>query len=252
MTMARSSNDMTAAILAGGLGTRLRSVVADRPKVLAGVNGRPFITRLLDTLVDAGMKRAILCTGYLGEQIEAVLGATYKGMELAYSRESSPLGTAGALRHALPLVRDNLLLVMNGDSYLQTDLAAFIGLHRAKGAACSMTLTRAPDTTRYGRVETDGNQKVLRFVEKGKARAPGEINAGIYIFDRRIIAGIARETEVSLEREVLPSLIGGRFYGFPRAGRFIDIGTPESYQEAEHFFAGITPHPDTFSAEENP
>jgi NDP-sugar pyrophosphorylase family protein len=146
------------------------------------------------------------------------------------------------------LLRDDLLLVMNGDSYLEADLSAFIELHWRKGATCSMALTHVSDTARYGRVETDKNQMVLRFIEKGTDQGPGTINAGIYLFDRRIIEGIPHGTEVSLEREVLPTLIGDRFYGFPNSGRFIDIGTPKSYQEAEWFFTNSGTHLSAFSA----
>ena len=90
--------DITAAILAGGLGTRLRPALDDRPKVLAPVSGRPFLTYLLDMLQAASVRRVVLLTGYKGEQVEAALGGYYQGMTLVYSAESSPLGTGGALR----------------------------------------------------------------------------------------------------------------------------------------------------------
>ncbi|WP_298271469.1 nucleotidyltransferase family protein [Geobacter sp.] len=249
--MADLSN-ITAAILAGGFGTRLRSVVSDKSKVLAVVNGRPFISYLLDDLALAGVKRVILCTGYRGEQVEAELGAAYRGMELSYSRETSPLGTAGALRNAIPLLQDNRLIVMNGDSYFETDLPTFADLHGEKDATCSMALVHVPDTTRYGRVELDENLSVRHFIEKGEGRGPGTINAGIYLFERHVIDRIPPHREVSLEREILPALIGDKFFGFSSTGRFIDIGTPESYREAEQFFTGLRTRLSRFPAEERP
>src|SRR3989338_6029269 len=108
---------VTVAILAGGLGTRLRSVIADRPKVLAEVRGRPFLTYIFDQLIAASIKYAVLCTGYLGEKVCDRFGDSYGSLRLAYSQEPSPRGTAGALRLALPLFKSDSVLVMNGDSY---------------------------------------------------------------------------------------------------------------------------------------
>ena len=107
----------TAVLLAGGAGSRLRSVIDDRPKVLAEVCGRPFLEYLLDQRVKWRIRDVVLCTGYLAEQIEAYFGMTYRSLRLRYSREIIPLGTAGALRLALPLVRSDTVLVLNGDSF---------------------------------------------------------------------------------------------------------------------------------------
>ena len=117
-------SNIEAAILAGGLGTRLRSVVPDRPKVLAEIGGRPFIEILLDQVAAAGIRTAVLCTGYLGDQIEARLGTRRGPLALRYSREVEPLGTGGALRLALPMLASDTVLVLNGDSYCDADLRA--------------------------------------------------------------------------------------------------------------------------------
>src|ERR1041384_4801433 len=114
----QNSGAASAAILAGGLGSRLRSVVSDRPKVLAAGNGRPVIAALLDQLVESGTKSVVLCTGYLGEQVEAAFGGVYRNLHLVYSREKSPLGTAGALRLALPLLWAGSIVGVNGGSFL--------------------------------------------------------------------------------------------------------------------------------------
>src|SRR5687767_8460671 len=116
-------NHVTAAVLAGGLGSRLRPAVADRPKVLADVAGRPFLAYMLEQLAAAGMSRAVLLTGYRGDQVEAAFGPSFAGLRLAYSREPEPLDTAGALRYALPLLDRRTVLVLNGDSFCRLDLA---------------------------------------------------------------------------------------------------------------------------------
>src|SRR6185295_12494614 len=109
--------DLAAVVLAGGMGTRLRSVVADRPKVLASVGGRPFLTYLLDQITGAGIRRVVLSTGHLAEQFDSAIGSSYGGIEIAYAHEEAPLGTGGAIRFASGLANADQLLVMNGDSY---------------------------------------------------------------------------------------------------------------------------------------
>ena len=255
--------DLAAAILAGGLGTRLRSVVPDRPKVLAQVNGRPVLTYLLDQVAAAGIKRAVLCTGYFGEQVQHVLGETYEGMQLVYSQEPTPCGTAGALALAAPLLQSDPVFVMNGDSYCDVDLAALWQFHQAKQAAGSVVLANVPDASRYGCVELDEDGHLLRFVEKrdthagnaasatpvcnGTRRVPAQsaicipawINAGIYLLACDLLGQIPTARAVSLERELFPCWIGRRLYGYCSDGAFVDIGTPESYSQARPFFARL-------------
>jgi NDP-sugar pyrophosphorylase family protein len=229
-------NGLSAAILAGGLGTRLRSVTGDRPKVLAPVRGRPFLSRLLDQLADAGLPRATLLTGYAADAVQAAFGDSYRGLRLSYSREPEPLGTGGALRLALPLLNESSILLLNGDSYCDVDIAALVARHRATGAVATLSLAEVPDESRYGRVERDASDRITRFVEKGGLAEAAWINAGVYVLERSMIEAIPAGRAVSLEREVLPEQVNrGRVFGFP-AGRFIDIGTPESFAAAEAFF----------------
>jgi len=232
-----SLSDITAVILAGGLGTRLRSVVADRPKVLAEIHGRPFLSHLLDQLAEAGVTHAVLCTGHLGEQVQAAFGDTYGSLQLAYSQEPSPLGTAGAVRLALPLCKSDPVLVMNGDSFCHADLGAFWEWHSARGADGTLLLTEVPDAARYGQIRVDHNGRVLRFDEKGAATGPGWINAGIYLLSQRLIQTIPAREAVSIERQMFPAWLDSDLYGFKSDGRFLDIGTPESYAAAEEFVA---------------
>lgn len=228
---------LSAAILAGGLGTRLRAAVSDKPKVLAEVNGRPFIAYLLDRLADAAIRRVILCTGYMAEQVCATLGNRYREMELLYSQEQVPLGTGGALRQALPLLDGSPVLVLNGDSFCDFDLPLLARQHAASGALASLALATVPDIGRYGAVELGAGQVIVRFEEKGTRQGEGLINAGVYLLARSLIESLPAQESVSLERDLFPILVGNGLFGFPQSGRFIDIGVPSDYYAAIAFFA---------------
>ncbi|MFI5398208.1 MAG: nucleotidyltransferase family protein [Candidatus Binatia bacterium] len=228
-----------AAILAGGLGMRLRPTVRDRPKVLAPVAGRPFLSYLLDQLAGAGAQRVVLCTGYLGEQVRAALGDRYGALELSYSEESTGMGTAGALRLALPVLDTDPVLVLNGDSYCGADLNDFASWHQAcgSGGAGSLVLTWVEDASRFGTVDVDGCGIVLSFREKTGLAIPGWINAGVYLLSRRLVTSIPVGSAVSIERDVFPAWVGRGLRAYRARAPFLDIGTPDSYAEAESFFA---------------
>ncbi|MBI1900165.1 MAG: nucleotidyltransferase family protein [Planctomycetia bacterium] len=231
-----------AVVLVGGLGTRLRSVVADRPKPLALVAGRPFLCAILDQFAEAGLRRVALCAGYCGEMVAAELGNTYGPLELRHTCESQPLGTAGAVCAALPHLESSTLLVANGDSYCEADLPAFLRFHRGRNAAVSLLLTRVADTCRFGQVQCDAAGRVLCFTEKGGHRGPGWINAGIYLIERSFVESWPRTAPLSLERDVFPSLLvssWGGLWAFAEGGRFLDIGTLESYRASEAFLAAL-------------
>lgn len=225
-------------VLAGGLGTRLRPVMADKPKVLATVAGRPFLAHLLDQLHDAGFDRAILCTGHRGEQVQAAFGDAYRDVALIYSRETALLGTAGALRLALPLVQSEAVLVMNGDSFCGVDLGSVWAWHAARAAAATVVLVEVDDAVRYGTVSRSVDGRITTFAEKGTGHGPGLVNAGIYVIARDRLETIPPDRPVSLEREMLPLWIEQGVQGYPAAPgtRFLDIGVPEAYAEAERFF----------------
>jgi NDP-sugar pyrophosphorylase family protein len=229
----------TAVILAGGLGTRLRDAVANRPKVLAKVGPRPFLSYLLNQLAAAGIMHVVLCTGYMGQMVREAFGSKHRTMTLAYSHEPAPIGTAGALRLALPLLRSDPVLVMNGDSYCEADLGAFATWFQGRCVRHALLLTHVADTAHYGHVEMDADGLISRFAEKTGSHAPGFINAGIYLLGRELLGTIPEGRAVSLEREIFPSIIGKGFAGFPDQCPFIDIGTPASYREAEMFFATL-------------
>jgi NDP-sugar pyrophosphorylase family protein len=224
------------AILAGGLGTRLRPALGDQPKVLAEIDGRPFVAYLLDQLAAAGFRDAVLCVGWHAEQVERALGSAHGPLRLHYSRELSPLGTAGALRLALPALAGEQVLVMNGDSYCGADLAAAWRWHRERASEATLLLVEVEDTARYGRVELLEDGTICRFVEKQNAAGTGWINAGIYFLAHSRIESIARGTPLSLERDVFPAWVGHGLWGLRSRARFLDIGTPRSYAGASAFF----------------
>ncbi|MFC1633242.1 nucleotidyltransferase family protein [Planctomycetota bacterium] len=230
--------DINAVILAGGFGTRLQSVVSDKPKVLAEVSGRPFLTYLLDQIASAGIRQVVICVGYMAEKIRDCLGETYGPLSISYSYEDEPLGTGGALRLALPHVSSDTVLVMNGDSYIDVHLSAYASWFFPKNGRAALLLTRVPDAARYGRVILNENEGIVAFKEKQEDSGTGWINAGVYLIKRSLIASIPMGMPYSLEREFFPSLAGKDLFGCRTEGRFIDIGTPESYAETKTFFCG--------------
>jgi NDP-sugar pyrophosphorylase family protein len=226
-----------ALILAGGLGTRLRAVVADRPKPMAEVAGRPFITFVLDHLVRHGFTRAVLCLGHMGDLVPPVLGRQYGPLELAYSFEQTPLGTGGALRNAAPLVGENDVLAMNGDSFCDIDLDALDRAHRACGAAVTLAALWLTDRHRSGALTVDDSGRVVGFESRPAIPTPGLINAGVYMLRRDVLNMMPPGRKVSLEDELFPALVERKeLFAWQVNGRFIDIGTPESYDAAKTFF----------------
>jgi NDP-sugar pyrophosphorylase family protein len=234
-----SFSDVSIVILAGGLGIRLRSVVKDQPKVLAPIQNRPFLSYLLDQIIRIEGKDVILCTGYRGDLVFRAFGDHYHSLKLSYSQEPEPLGTGGALFAALPFLTSEHVLVMNGDSYFDTDFNTFLNWHISNSSQATILLTEVCDVQRYGQVVLGQKHKVLNFIEKGGNTSVGLINSGIYLIRRELLRDSATRSckNVSLEKDVFPKWIGLGLYGFKSQGRFIDIGTLESYKAAEGFFA---------------
>lgn len=228
-------SSVTAAVLAGGLGTRLRPVVADRPKVLAPVRGRPFLSYLLDYLSAAGIRSVVLCTGYLGAQVQRTFGNRYKDMELRYSREPRPLGTGGALRFALPHFSSDPVLVMNGDSFCTAELRSFWKWHGEQSARGSLLLVRGVSPHRYGIVEVGESGAVTRFAEKEKTTSESWISAGVYLLSHEILASIPAQETLSLEYDIFPRWVGRGLFGYRSDGVLLDIGTPDDFIKAEQF-----------------
>jgi D-glycero-alpha-D-manno-heptose 1-phosphate guanylyltransferase len=228
---------MEAIVLAGGMGTRLRAVVSDLPKPMAPVAGRPFLELLLRSLVAKGFSRVILSIGYMAEKISGHFGSCFAGVELAYSLETDPLGTGGAVSQAARLVREDHFFVFNGDTFLDLDARGVDAMWQRKRKP--LIVARAvEDTARYGRLDIDHGH-VVRFAEKGQG-GPGLINAGCYVFQADQFSDIEPGARFSLETDYLAPLVERTAVALHVAsGLFIDIGVPSDYVRAQHLLAGL-------------
>jgi NDP-sugar pyrophosphorylase family protein len=226
--------DVPVVLLVGGMGTRLRPVLPSTPKALATVGDRAFLELLIRQLKYQGFRRLVMCTGFLAHQIEDKFGdGTTLGVAIEYSREQHPLGTAGAVKLAQShLERASQFIVMNGDSFLETDFDALIRLHRGHDGLASITVFQVADTNRYGTVQIAARNRVIGFTEKSGPNVPGLVNAGVYIFNSEIFEYIP-DGPASLERDVFPRILGRGVYALEQHGLFIDIGTPEDYARAQ-------------------
>jgi D-glycero-alpha-D-manno-heptose 1-phosphate guanylyltransferase len=235
--MSPTISEVSALILAGGLGTRLRPAPSGVAKVLAEVGGRPFITWILDDLAAAGARQVVLLTGYQAAQVRQTLGEDYDGMSLIYSEEQAPLGTAGAVRQALALLKADSFLLLNGDSMCRMDLPKLLARHHQRRADVTLTVAEVADASRFGRVEMSAQGRVSRFVEKQDNAGPGWINAGVYALNRGLFQEVLPGVICSLERELLPGWVDTmRMFAVKSQGRFLDIGTPEDYATADSSF----------------
>lgn len=228
-----------AIILAGGRGTRLRSITGDSPKVLAQVAGRPFLEHVLDGLSRHGFGRVVLAVGYGREQIRAHFNDRYAGIDLVYSEENEPLGTGGAVRQALEFSATDHVFVLNGDTWVSVDYSAMFYAHLAQGAQLSIAVASVLELGRFGAVDiTDG--RVSSFREKGTS-GPGYINAGIYLTRRALFSSLNVPKSFSFERDVLEAhLLSLRPLAFKTDGEFIDIGVPADYARANAQFGALT------------
>jgi NDP-sugar pyrophosphorylase family protein len=230
-----------AVLLCGGAGLRLRSVVGNTPKGMANVSGRPFLELLLRQLRRNGFDRAILAIGYGGEAIRSYFGEQAFGLQLAYSAESCPLGTGGALRNAADVVGSKSVLVMNGDSYTDADLGELVANHHRTKADTSVVVVPADGRGDCGSVQFDGSGNLTSFEEKQGPFHATHANAGIYILSRELLYEIPTKVEISLERELLPEWLrrGKCIKAFIALAKCVDIGTPERYWRAQDILANV-------------
>ena len=234
----------TAIILAGGLGTRLRSVVSDVPKPMALVNGRPFLAYLMDYWIEQGISQFILSVGYLKEVIIEYFGDAYQGADIDYVVEETPLGTGGGvLLAAKNLAMDEYFILLNGDTFFNVDLNLLSACAVAGEADGCFSLFRATEPNRYGRIDCNevGQITKLNFT---KAESGDLANGGVYVLRRSALLEEQAEPghKVSLEDEIFPLALamGRRFYGVEFAGTFIDIGVPSDYQRAPNVLVGAS------------
>jgi D-glycero-alpha-D-manno-heptose 1-phosphate guanylyltransferase len=231
---------MKAIILVGGKGTRLQSVISTIPKPMAPVAEKPFLEYLILQLKSHTVHDIILSVGYKKDSIISFFSNGSKwGVNITYIPEKVPLGTGGAIQEAFRFIDDQNVLVMNGDSYINVDLTHYIDWHFTNKCVASIVITEIDDTSRYGTVELDTEDRINSFTEKGERKGSGWINAGVYIFHRSIFENKSPLKFCSLEKNILPNLIGKGLYGYRCHDAFIDIGTPESYNQATKFFSTI-------------
>jgi len=223
-----------ALILCGGLGSRLRPMIPDRPKGLALLGGKPFLDILVEDLILQGFRRIIFCVGHLKEQIIGRYQSR-NDAEFLFSQEEVFLGTGGAVKNALPLIRSNPVVVMNGDSICHVDFAMFYQYHLDKSATASLVLTAPAGRQDGGTVCLSEAHKILSFSEKSAPHAAERfINAGIYLLQAEAIGQQPLVYPFSLEYDVFPVLVkSSPCYGFVVASALIDIGTPERYRKAD-------------------
>jgi mannose-1-phosphate guanylyltransferase len=226
-----------AVVLVGGEGTRLRPLTLDRPKPMLPIAGRPFLAHMLDRLAHAGVTRVIFSCGYLPDAIVHEFGrGGGRWPALEYVVEPEPRGTAGGVRFAAYGRVDGPFLALNGDVLAASDLSELLAFHREREARATLTLIGVEDPTRYGLVLRDAEQRVTSFLEKPSLSeagpAPFWINAGAYALDPSVLDLVPADRAVSIEREVFPQLVGHGLVGWSSGGFWSDIGTPDSYLEA--------------------
>lgn len=223
-----------AIVLAGGFGTRLQPVLKDIPKPMAPVSGKPFLEYLLMHLKKSGIKKVILSSGYKSEAIEKYFGKHFSGMDIEYSIETEPLGTGGAVKKAVELCTDTSVLVLNGDSFFNVDISTFEKFHNRKKSSITVAVKSMNDSSRYGCVITDTDNRVTGFTEKKPGAGIGLINGGIYLINIAEIPFKNLPEKFSFEKDVLEKSVDSlALFACESDGYFIDIGIPDDYERAQ-------------------
>jgi D-glycero-alpha-D-manno-heptose 1-phosphate guanylyltransferase len=221
-----------AAILVGGLGTRLKSVVSDLPKPMADVAGRPFLAYVLDYCKQQNIQRVVLCAGYKPEAITAYFGHSYNGLELLYSIEDEPLGTGGALLKGLNLLSSPIVAFLNGDSICYVNMAEMVGFYNQNHADMVLAVKKMHRFDRYGTVVLEQN-RIIKFEEK-KPLDEGFINVGVTLINPEIVKKLAPAQKFSFEKDILEIHTNTlNLLAFESQDYFIDIGIPEDYALAQ-------------------
>jgi mannose-1-phosphate guanylyltransferase len=228
---------MQAIVLVGGEGTRLRPLTERVPKPALTLVDRPLLAYMIEWLAGHGVTEVVLACGFLPDVLESALAGEEEraGVRIRYVAEPEPLGTAGAIRFAADALGEDLddrFLALNGDVLTDLDLSALLRAHEGWGAAATIGLHPVEDSSAFGLVESGDGGAVLEFLEKTGERRPGEVNAGMYVLERRVLDLIAPGANVSIEREVFPRLVGEGLHGLLLDGYWVDIGTPERYLQA--------------------
>ncbi len=226
-----------AIILAGGFGTRLKEVVDNVPKVMALVNGRPFLEYVLDYLDRNVFNHVVLSVGYKHEIIRDHFKDKYKSIHIDYAIEEEPFGTGGAIQLAFKQINGYRAMVFNGDTMFRVDMDKIINFHFSKGTGFSLVLREVGNVERFGAVEINTDNKITRFSEKGENTGPGNINGGVYVIEKKFFETMGFSEKFSMEKDGFEKLYKTYpFYGILCKQYFIDIGVPDDYKRAQDEF----------------
>jgi D-glycero-alpha-D-manno-heptose 1-phosphate guanylyltransferase len=231
----------TAVVLAGGLGTRLRSAVPGVPKPLAPIRGRPFLDRLLRHWRLKGIDHFVLSVGYKHEMIQERYGSQFEGVEITYNVEPSLMGTGGGVLLSAPQDQQRFLL-LNGDTYFDVDLPKLEDVHEQNNASVTFSVFRSDDSARYMAIELSEDDRVSAFGSAPK-HSSFLVNGGVYLIETAVLEPFFPVTQpVSLESEIFPSLLQNkaRLFGLEQKGRFIDIGVPQDFEYAQTFLPDVS------------
>lgn len=223
--------DIDVVILAGGLGTRIKSVIKDVPKVMAPINGKPFIDLLIENLSQQGFTKIVLCVGYMKDKIINHY-RDWKHVDIVISSEETPLGTAGAIKNAERFIHSDNFIVLNGDSFCNFQYIDLIKFHLSKKSALSVVVSKIEETKDYGQIGLNKQKQIVSFCEKTITQEVEYTNSGIYCYNKIILSHIPKNKKYSNEYELFPAMIKSyKCYGFISNSKFWDIGTPERYDK---------------------
>jgi D-glycero-alpha-D-manno-heptose 1-phosphate guanylyltransferase len=216
-------------ILAGGLGTRLKGVINDVPKPMAPINEKPFLSYLMNQLIKNGITKIILSVGYKNQFIRSYFGDNYKNIPILYSIEKKPLGTGGAIKKAIDLVSNKLFLIVNGDTFFETDIKDIKSFFLKKKSDMLIVLKEMNNFSRYGSVNINKEYRITSFDEK-KFVNNGFINSGIYFTKKDILKFFPKKDVFSFEKDFLEIFFNKiKIDALIKKGYFIDIGIPDDY-----------------------
>ena len=228
----------TAIILAGGMGTRLKTIISDLPKPMAPIMNVPFLTYQLNYLKHFGIKKVIFSVGYLSEKIIAHYNQSFENISIEYSIEKNPLGTGGGIRMAMSNLNEDLVLILNGDSFFDLNLEQFYNLHHEQKSDFSLALRYVNNSERYGNIEFNSSNQITSFIEKNQLNQSGYINAGVYILSKKLyLQNTKPDINFSIEKDFFEKQLNQLIIkGFEFKDYFIDIGIPEDYLKAQDDF----------------
>jgi NDP-sugar pyrophosphorylase family protein len=242
--MRAETKNIDVLILCGGQGKRLRRISGITPKPLVKVVGKPFLDILIDFLIYHGFRRIFLGIGYNAQAFKRYYQCKKnKNVEIILIEEKSPLGTGGALKHARSFIKSSPFLALNGDSFCPFDPKELLSFHKKNKSLVTMLLHKVSDGKDYGKIVMDKYFRINNFSEKNRKAKKCFVNAGVYVFDKKIFSLMPIGSEFSLEYDFFPSLTAKRIFGYPNKGYFIDIGTPRRLKKARQLFSRINREP---------